>query len=148
MNYYLTCATIYSGTKLTCIELAVWHRAEQSTKKSKFYHIYVFIFLLLLGIYSFLVTISSNVLFPYAQGQTHVRTNCLWMQLWHALAKMSSEKAAWALAMDRRLNMVSINPGLIVGPSVAHHNPRPTMSYLKGTSIFFLSFFKGSRIHH
>ena len=55
------------------------------------------------------------------------------MQLWHALAKMLSEKAAWALAMDRRLNMVSINPGLIVGPSVAQYNPRPTMSYLKGT---------------
>lgn len=57
------------------------------------------------------------------------------MQLWHALAKMLSEKAAWALAMDRRLNMVSINPGLIVGPSVAQHNARPTMSYLKGTYI-------------
>ncbi|KAJ4899034.1 Tetratricopeptide repeat protein [Raphanus sativus] len=38
---------------------------------------------------------------------------------------MLSEKAAWALAMDRRLNMVSINPGLIVGPSVAQHNLGP-----------------------
>ncbi|KAF3487061.1 hypothetical protein F2Q69_00057728 [Brassica cretica] len=57
--------------------------------------------------------------------------------LWHALAKMLSEKAAWALAMDRRLNMVSINPGLIVGPSVAQYNPRPTMSYLKGAAQMY-----------
>ncbi|KAJ4872420.1 NAD(P)-binding Rossmann-fold superfamily protein [Raphanus sativus] len=39
--------------------------------------------------------------------------------------------------MDRRLNMVSINPGLIVGPSVAQHNPRPTMSYLKGAAQMY-----------
>lgn len=60
------------------------------------------------------------------------------MQLWHALAKTQSEKAAWALAMDRMVNMVSVNPGLIVGPSVAQHNPRPTMSYLKGIHIHSL----------
>ncbi|CAN8326631.1 unnamed protein product [Cochlearia groenlandica] len=57
--------------------------------------------------------------------------------LWHALAKMLSEKAAWALAMDRKLNMVSINLGLIIGPSVAQHNPRPTMSYLKGAAQMY-----------
>ncbi|KAG2241731.1 hypothetical protein Bca52824_090304 [Brassica carinata] len=62
---------------------------------------------------------------------------CRNKKLWHALAKMLSEKAAWALAMDRRLNMVSINPGLIVGPSVAQHNPRPTMSYLKGAAQMY-----------
>ncbi|KAG2241730.1 hypothetical protein Bca4012_080660 [Brassica carinata] len=62
---------------------------------------------------------------------------CRNKKLWHALAKMLSEKAAWALAMDRRLNMVSINPGLIVGPSVAQYNPRPTMSYLKGAAQMY-----------
>ncbi|KAF8053373.1 hypothetical protein N665_1424s0014 [Sinapis alba] len=62
---------------------------------------------------------------------------CRNKKLWHALAKMLSEKAAWALAMDRRLNMVSINPGLIVGPSVAQHNHRPTMSYLKGAAQMY-----------
>ncbi|KAH0871447.1 hypothetical protein HID58_078469 [Brassica napus] len=62
---------------------------------------------------------------------------CRNKKLWHALAKMLSEKAAWALAMDRRLNMVSINPGLIVGPSVAQYNPRPTMSYLKVLRKYF-----------
>ncbi|VVB10970.1 unnamed protein product [Arabis nemorensis] len=62
---------------------------------------------------------------------------CRNKKLWHALAKMLSEKAAWALAMDRRINMVSINPGLIVGPFVAQHNPRPTMSYLKGAAQMY-----------
>lgn len=54
------------------------------------------------------------------------------MQLWYALAKTLSEQAAWALAMDRMLNMVSVNAGLVVGPAVAQQNPCSTMSYLKG----------------
>ncbi|KAG7567473.1 NAD(P)-binding domain superfamily [Arabidopsis thaliana x Arabidopsis arenosa] len=62
---------------------------------------------------------------------------CLKKKMWHALAKMQSEKAAWALAMDRMVNMVSVNPGLIVGPSVAQHNSRPTMSYLKGAAQMY-----------
>lgn len=54
-------------------------------------------------------------------------------QLWYALAKTLSEHAAWALAMDRKLNMVSINAGLVLGPGVSQQNPLSTMSYLKGT---------------
>lgn len=67
-------------------------------------------------------------------------------QLWYALAKTLSEHAAWALAMDRKLNMVSINAGLVLGPGVSQQNPLSTMSYLKGTdacdgiSIYSLSF--------
>ena len=56
----------------------------------------------------------------------------LTFQLWYALAKTLTEQAAWALAMDRMLNMVSINAGIVIGPSVAQHNPCSTMSYLKG----------------
>ena len=54
-------------------------------------------------------------------------------QLWYALAKTLSEHAAWALAMGRKLNMVSINAGLVLGPGVSQQNPLSTMSYLKGT---------------
>lgn len=54
------------------------------------------------------------------------------LQLWYALAKTLSEKAAWALAMDRMLNMVSINAGLVLGPGVVQQNPRVTMAYLQG----------------
>lgn len=54
------------------------------------------------------------------------------IQLWYALAKTLSEQAAWALAMDRLLCMVSINAGLVLGPAVTQQNPQSTMFYLKG----------------
>lgn len=57
-------------------------------------------------------------------------------QLWYGLAKTLSEKAAWALAMDRMLDMVSINPGLVIGPAVAQQNSQVTMSYLQGKMLF------------
>ncbi|XP_021818849.1 cinnamoyl-CoA reductase-like SNL6 isoform X2 [Prunus avium] len=57
---------------------------------------------------------------------------CRKLKLWYALAKTLSEQAAWALSMDRMLKMVSINSGLVLGPSVAQQNPRTTMSYLNG----------------
>lgn len=37
-----------------------------------------------------------------------------WMQLWHGVSKTMAERAAWALAMDRGVNMVSINAGLLM----------------------------------
>ncbi|KAE8668659.1 hypothetical protein F3Y22_tig00112289pilonHSYRG00144 [Hibiscus syriacus] len=48
---------------------------------------------------------------------------CRKMKLWYALAKTLSEQAAWALAMDRMLNMVSVNAGLVLGPGVAQQKP-------------------------
>lgn len=60
------------------------------------------------------------------------RDFCKKFKLWYALAKTLSEQAAWALAMDRMLNMVSINAGLVLGPGVTQQNPRSTVSYLKG----------------
>ena len=51
---------------------------------------------------------------------------CQW-QLWHALAKTLAEKTAWALAMDRGVDMVSINAGLLTGRDLSVTTP-----YLKG----------------
>ena len=45
------------------------------------------------------------------------------VQLWHALAKTLSEKTAWALAMDRGVDMVAINAGLITGPGLSNEHP-------------------------
>lgn len=53
--------------------------------------------------------------------------SCKW-QLWHALAKTLAEKTAWALAMDRGVDMVSINAGLLTSPELSVTTP-----YLKGT---------------
>ncbi|KAK7854902.1 tetraketide alpha-pyrone reductase 1 [Quercus suber] len=57
--------------------------------------------------------------------------------LWYALAKTLSEQAAWALAMDRMVNMVSINAGLVLGPGVTQQNSRSTMSYLQGAAQMY-----------
>ncbi|XP_057514188.1 cinnamoyl-CoA reductase-like SNL6 isoform X1 [Actinidia eriantha] len=62
---------------------------------------------------------------------------CRKKKLWYALAKTLSEQAAWALAMDRTLNMVSINAGLVLGPAVAKKNPGMTMSYLQGAAQMY-----------
>uniref|UniRef100_A0ACD5THT2 Uncharacterized protein n=1 Tax=Avena sativa TaxID=4498 RepID=A0ACD5THT2_AVESA len=52
---------------------------------------------------------------------------CRKLKLWHALAKTLSEKTAWALAMDRGVDMVAINAGVITGPGLSSDHP-----YLKG----------------
>uniref|UniRef100_A0ACD5TLN6 Uncharacterized protein n=1 Tax=Avena sativa TaxID=4498 RepID=A0ACD5TLN6_AVESA len=52
---------------------------------------------------------------------------CRKRKLWHALAKTLSEKTAWALAMDRGVDMVAVNAGVITGPGLSSDHP-----YLKG----------------
>lgn len=54
------------------------------------------------------------------------------VQLWHAQAKTLAEKTAWALAMDRGLNMVTINGGLLMSPDLSIKNP-----YLKGAAQMY-----------
>ncbi|CAN1271550.1 Cinnamoyl-CoA reductase-like SNL6, partial [Linum perenne] len=58
-------------------------------------------------------------------------------ELWHALSKTLSEKAAWALAMDRDINMVAVNGGLLL-PSDHHHNHLSlSHPYLKGAAEMY-----------
>ncbi|RWR81025.1 cinnamoyl-CoA reductase-like protein SNL6 [Cinnamomum micranthum f. kanehirae] len=57
---------------------------------------------------------------------------CKKFKLWHALSKTMAEKTAWALAMDRGVNMVSINAGLLTGPNLSITNP-----YLKGAAEMY-----------
>ncbi|XP_026662261.1 cinnamoyl-CoA reductase-like SNL6 isoform X2 [Phoenix dactylifera] len=52
---------------------------------------------------------------------------CRKFKLWHGLAKTLAEKTAWALAMDRGVDMVSVNAGLMVGPDTSLTSP-----HLKG----------------
>lgn len=54
------------------------------------------------------------------------------MQLWHGLSKTIAEKTAWALAMDRGVNMVSINAGLLMCPDLTIKDP-----YLLGAAEMF-----------
>ncbi|PON48009.1 Hopanoid-associated sugar epimerase [Parasponia andersonii] len=57
---------------------------------------------------------------------------CRNFKLWHGLSKTLAEKTAWALAMDRGVNMVSINAGLVRGPHLSITNP-----YLKGAAEMY-----------
>ncbi|XP_009371209.2 cinnamoyl-CoA reductase-like SNL6 [Pyrus x bretschneideri] len=57
---------------------------------------------------------------------------CRSFKLWHALSKTLAEKTAWALAMDRSLNMVSMNVGLLMAPDLSITNP-----YLKGAAEMY-----------
>ncbi|KAJ0078751.1 hypothetical protein Patl1_23727 [Pistacia atlantica] len=57
---------------------------------------------------------------------------CKKYKLWHALSKTVAEKTAWALAMDRGINMVSINGGLMMSPDLTITNP-----YLKGAAEMY-----------
>ncbi|KAL3342462.1 hypothetical protein AABB24_026471 [Solanum stoloniferum] len=57
---------------------------------------------------------------------------CKKYKLWHGLSKTQAEKAAWALAMDREVNMVSINGGLLIHPDLNIREP-----YLKGAAEMY-----------
>ena len=61
------------------------------------------------------------------------RQNFACETLWHALSKTLAEKTAWALAMDRGVNMVSINGGFSMAPPhLTIKNP-----YLKGAAEMY-----------
>ncbi|XP_058206445.1 cinnamoyl-CoA reductase 1-like [Rhododendron vialii] len=63
---------------------------------------------------------------------------CKKYKLWHGLSKTLAEKAAWALAMDRGLNMVSINGGLLIGSSPHGHQLMTVDNpYLKGAAEMY-----------
>ncbi|KAF3449421.1 hypothetical protein FNV43_RR10149 [Rhamnella rubrinervis] len=57
---------------------------------------------------------------------------CRKFKLWHALSKTVAEKTAWALAMDRTINLVSVNAGLLMSPDLSISHP-----YLKGAAEMY-----------
>jgi len=54
------------------------------------------------------------------------------VQLWHGVSKTMAEKSAWALAMDRGVNMVSINAGLLMTHDLSIQHP-----YLRGAAEMY-----------
>ncbi|XP_009390700.3 cinnamoyl-CoA reductase-like SNL6 isoform X1 [Musa acuminata AAA Group] len=58
---------------------------------------------------------------------------CRKYKLWHALAKTLAEKTAWALAMDRGVDMVCVNAGLLlVAADLSVADP-----YMKGAAQMY-----------
>ncbi|KAF5739619.1 putative cinnamoyl-CoA reductase [Tripterygium wilfordii] len=62
---------------------------------------------------------------------------CLNKKLWLALGKLKAERAAWSIAMEEGLSLVSICPGLITGPKFFHENSTASIAYLKGAREMF-----------
>lgn len=56
---------------------------------------------------------------------------CRSKKLWGPLAKTMTEKAAWSLARDKELDMVVINPAIVLGPKV-FGTTQSIFTYLKG----------------
>ncbi|KAL8152030.1 hypothetical protein V2J09_021838 [Rumex salicifolius] len=63
---------------------------------------------------------------------------CETFQVWYALSKIHSEKAAWEFCKQNHIDLVTMIPSFIVGPSLP-----PTLS---STSSDILGLFKGT--HH
>nr|KYP38724.1 hypothetical protein KK1_040025 [Cajanus cajan] len=57
---------------------------------------------------------------------------CRKFKLWHGMSKTMAERTAWALAMDRGVNMVSINAGLLMDGDLCIKNP-----YLRGAAEMY-----------
>eukprot|EP01018_Ginkgo_biloba_P023910 Gb_08683 [translate_table: standard] len=59
--------------------------------------------------------------------------------LWFALAKTMLEKAAWTMARERCVNLVTMCPALIVGPGFPFRNSTSAIAYMKGGREMFES---------
>ncbi|RDX60292.1 Cinnamoyl-CoA reductase-like SNL6 [Mucuna pruriens] len=57
---------------------------------------------------------------------------CRKFKLWHGVSKTMAEKTAWALAMDRGVNMVSINAALLMADDLSIKHP-----YLRGAAEMY-----------
>ncbi|XP_059670152.1 cinnamoyl-CoA reductase-like SNL6 [Cornus florida] len=62
---------------------------------------------------------------------------CMDKKLWYALGKLRAEKAAWRVAEQRGLKLVTICPGLVTGSEFCHRNPTATIAYLKGVQEMY-----------
>jgi cinnamoyl-CoA reductase len=65
-----------------------------------------------------------SITYSYFVGSTISTTTCIsqmdiqlqWMQNWYCYAKTVAEQAAWELAKQRNLDLVVVNPSLVLGP--------------------------------
>ncbi|KAK7386655.1 hypothetical protein VNO78_26989 [Psophocarpus tetragonolobus] len=57
---------------------------------------------------------------------------CRKFKLWHGMSKTMAERTAWGMAMDRGVNMVSVNAGLLTSDNLCIKHP-----YLRGAAEMY-----------
>ena len=62
------------------------------------------------------------------------------LQLWSALCKTLAEKAAWALATDRGLDLIVMNPATVVGPMLGMDMNNNVQNLLDKSGVFALAY--------
>ncbi|CAK9322571.1 unnamed protein product [Citrullus colocynthis] len=65
------------------------------------------------------------------------RSLCVDKKLWCALGKLKAEKAAWRIAKERDLRLVTICSGLVIAPDLGIRNSTATIAYLKGAQEMY-----------
>lgn len=61
-------------------------------------------------------------------------------KLWYALAKVFAEKAAWEFAKENGIDLVTVLPSFVIGPSLSHE--------LCVTASDVLGLFQGIHLNH
>lgn len=64
---------------------------------------------------------------------------CEQYQLWYVLSKTMAEKAAWEFCNDNNIDLVTVLPSFVIGPSLPPHlcsTASDVLGLLKGISIF------------
>ncbi|XP_050276034.1 phenylacetaldehyde reductase-like isoform X2 [Quercus robur] len=64
--------------------------------------------------------------------------SCEKLKLWYMLSKTLAEEAAWKFAEENDIDLVAINPGLVIGPLI-----QPTLGFSLET---FLKLVKGTKV--
>ncbi|XP_038903680.1 cinnamoyl-CoA reductase-like SNL6 [Benincasa hispida] len=62
---------------------------------------------------------------------------CVDKKLWYALGKLKAETAAWRIAKDRDIKLVTICSGLVTAPDLCMRNSTATLAYLKGAQEMY-----------
>ncbi|KAL1187728.1 Cinnamoyl-CoA reductase-like SNL6 [Cardamine amara subsp. amara] len=62
---------------------------------------------------------------------------CKDKKLWYALGKLKAEKIAWKIAENKGFKLSTICAALVTSTNILHHNPTPTIAYLKGAEEMY-----------
>ncbi|KAL6600559.1 hypothetical protein ACP70R_045359 [Stipagrostis hirtigluma subsp. patula] len=75
---------------------------------------------------------------------------CEEMQLWYALAKILAEKAAWEFAKENDIDLVTVIPSAVIGPSLSHNlsfTASEVLGLFRGDTARFSSYGRMGYVH-